>query len=134
MAQVARNLTDNEDGFLRDKRYLIHDRDGKYTPQLLGILSNAEVEPIRLPRRSPNLNEFAERFVRTIKSECLDKLILFGERSLRRACTEYLAHCHEERSHQGLDNTLIGGSPRAIGSIQCRERLGGLLKHYHRAA
>ncbi len=80
-------------------------------------------------------NAFAERFVLSIKSECLDKLILFGERSLRRACTEYLAHYHGERNHQGLRNKLIAGSrSTSEGEISCHERLGGLLKHYERAA
>jgi len=134
MAQVARNLVDVDDGFRSDKRYLIHDRDSKYTDQFIRILGDSGIEPIKLPRRSPNLNAFAERFVLTIKTECLDKLILFGERSLRRACSECLRHYHEERNHQGLENTLIAGQPNAIGSIQCSERLGGLLKHYHRAA
>ena len=135
MAPVARNLVDCVDGFLRDKRLLIHDRDKKFTQQFLRILKDSGVSNVRLPRRSPNLNAFAERFVLSIKSECLDKLILFGERSLRRACSEYLTHYHAERNHQGLENKLIGG-PGSIGDgqITCHERLGGLFKHYDRAA
>ncbi len=135
MAQIARNLVDCVDGFLRDKRLLIHDRDKKFTQHFLRILKDSGVLNVRLPIRSPNLNAFAERFVLSIKSECLDKLILFGERSLRKACSEYLRHYHVERNHQGLDNKLIDGS-RSIGEgeITCHERLGGLLKHYDRAA
>ncbi len=135
MAQVARNLTGYEDGFLHGKRYLIHDRDSKYTEQFLRILKDSGVKNIKLPRRSPNLNAFAERFVLSIKSECLNKLILFGERSLRRAIKEYMIHHLQERNHQGLDNRLIDGNlTDDPGEIECRERLGGLLKYYHRAA
>ena len=90
---------------------------------------------MKLPRSSPNLNAFAERFVLSIKNECLDKLILFGERSLRRACTEYLSHYHGERNHQGLGNKLIDeANPFGDGEVACHERLGGMLKHYTRAA
>ncbi|MFN0058349.1 MAG: integrase core domain-containing protein [Planctomycetota bacterium] len=135
MAQVARNLTDPIDGFLRDQRFLIHDRDSKFTEQFDGILKDTGVNSIKTPARSPNLNAFAERFVLSMKSECLDRLILFGERSLRRACTEYLRHYHAERNHQGLDNNLIDSAETvAKGEIKCAERLGGLLKYYHRAA
>ncbi|MEM7166704.1 MAG: integrase core domain-containing protein [Planctomycetota bacterium] len=134
MAQMARNLVDDEDGFLRDKRYLIHDRDSKHTEQFLRILSSSDVKSVRLPRRSPNLNAYAERFVLSIKSECLDKLILFGERSLRRVCDQFVRHYHTERNHQGLENRLIDGRATTTGSIRCNERLGGLLKYYHRAA
>ena len=135
MAQIARNLTDFEDGFLHGKRYLIHDRDPKFTEQFLSILKDSGVDNVKLPRRSPNLNAFAERFVLSIKSECLNKLILFGERSLRRACKEFALHYHEERNHQGLDNRLIDGEPSSgDGVVQCHRRLGGLLKFYDRAA
>ncbi len=135
MAQAARNLVDCEGGFLRDKRYLINDRDTKYTKQFLRILRGSGVKNVKLPRRSPNLNAYAERFVLTIKSECLNKLVLFGERSLRRAISSFMTHYHEERNHQGLDNKLIDGQATVgEGEIECTERLGGLLKYYHRAA
>ncbi|MFN0058972.1 MAG: integrase core domain-containing protein [Planctomycetota bacterium] len=135
MAQVARNLTDPIDGFLRGQRFLIHDRDSNFTEQFEGILKDAGVKGVKTPPRSPNLNSFAERVVLSIKSECLDRLILFGERSLRRACSEYLRHYHAERNHQGLDNELIDG-PETVGEreVKCAERLGGLLKYYHRTA
>ncbi len=135
MVQVGRNLVDCESGFLRGKRYFIHDRDGKYTPQFIRILKDCGVKNIKLPRRSPNLNAYAERFVRSIQEECLDKLILFGERSLRRAISEYMVHFLTERNHQGLENKLIDGHVTdGPGAVECRARLGGLLKYYHRAA
>ena len=106
MVQVDRNLTDVEDGFLADKKYLIHDRDPLFTAEFRETLA-AEIESVRLPARSPNLNAYAERFVRTIKESCLERLILFGEQSLRRAIEEFVVHYHHERNHQGLDNELI---------------------------
>jgi transposase InsO family protein len=105
-------------------------------PQFQALLSSAGVTPIRLPPTGPNLNAYAERFVRSIKSECLSKLVLLGESHLRAAVREYLAHYHQERNHQGLDGQLI--SPPAnlnrSGPVVCRERLGGLLRFYHREA
>ena len=137
MAQVARNLTDAFDGFLRDKRYLIHDRSPLFTTELARILAAAGVKEIKLPPRSPNLSPHAERFVRSIKSECLSRMIFFGERQLRCAVEQFIAHYHGERTHQGLGNQLIqpGESVgKAEGEIRCDERLGGLLRYYHRAA
>jgi hypothetical protein len=93
------------------------------------------VHVIRTPRQAPNCNAYAERFVLSIKSECLDRVILFGESSLRRAAAEYDAHYHAERAHQGLGNERIDGREATVhGEIQCRERLGGILNCYHRAA
>ncbi len=135
MSQVARNLVDEFDGFLKGKRYLIHDRDPLYTRDFRARLSSAGVESVRLPARSPNLNAYAERFVLSIKSECLDRMVLLGERHLRRAVAEYVEHYHRERSHQGLGNRLIGGEPQSgLGPITCHPRLGGLLNHYARRA
>ncbi len=135
MTQMAKELTGWDDGFLDDIQYLIHDRDTKYTQHFIRMLKDCGVENIKLPRRSPNLDAYAERFVKSIKYECLNKLILFGEDSLRRAINEYVAHYHLERNHQGLGNKLIAGD-RTIGNgdIECTERLGGMLKHYRRAA
>ena len=107
MAQVARNLTDEFDGFFRDKRYVIMDRDGKFTASFRRILRESGVKPVRLPARSPDLNSQIERFVRSIKEECLHRLIFFGESMLRRAVGEFLAHYHGERNHQGMGNRLI---------------------------
>ena len=135
MAQVARNLTDPVDGFLRDKRHLILDLDTKFTVQFRHILHNAGVTVIRTAYQAPNMNAFAERWVLSVKSECLDRMILFGEQSLRRGLREYGAHFHHERPHQGLGNELIvpartTASP--IGRVTETERLGGLLRSYHR--
>lgn len=135
MTQVARNLLDCEDGFLLDKRYLIHDRDDKYTDRFLRMLEDGGVKSVKLPRRSPNLNAYAERFVRSAKEECIGRLIFFGERSLRRALSAFAEHYHHERNHQGMSNRLLIESPSVShGNIQVSERLGGLLKFYHRAS
>ena len=134
MKQIARNVTMEECGILRDCHYLLHDRDVKYTQSFRAIIASGRVEPLVLPARSPNLNAYAERWVRSVKEECLSKVVLFGERSLRRALSEYVEHYHAERNHQGKDNVLL--FPRdtrlsADGPVQCRERLGGLLRYYH---
>jgi transposase InsO family protein len=137
MRQIARNWTNSEDGFLLQCRYLIHDRDPLFTKAFREMLDCSGVCPVRLPSRSPNLNAYAERFVRSIKSECLAQIIPIGEAHLRRAVREYVGHYHAERNHQGIDNRLISSSAdgsRSGGSIECRERLGGLLRYYHRAA
>jgi transposase InsO family protein len=107
MAQVARNLTDAFDGFLTRHRFLICDRDACFTAQFRSILEDAGVKVIRTPRQAPNCNAHAERFVLSIKSECLDRMIVFGESSLRRAVAEYVAHYQAERAHQGLGNERI---------------------------
>ena len=137
MKQIARNVTMEGCGVLRDCRYLLHDRDTKYTQSFRSIIASGRVEPLALPSRSPNLNAYAERWVRSVKQECLSKVILFGERSLRRALSEYVAHYHAERNHQGKDNVLLFPRDEQVrrgGLVQCRERLGGLLRYYHREA
>ena len=137
MSQMSRNLTDANDGFLMGKRFLIHDREPLFTLAFRETLAAAGVQVVRLPPRSPNLNAFAERFVRTIKETCLDRMILVGERSLRRAISEFAEHYHHERNHQGLGNQLIvpvATQTHRDGRIVSRERLGGLLKYYHRPA
>jgi transposase InsO family protein len=137
MSQIARNLTDTVDGLLTGKRYVIHDRDPLFTDEFLGMLKNSGIESVKLPPRSPNLNAHAERFVRSIKESCLKRLILFGEGSLRTAVRNFIAHYHSERNHQGLGNRLIHPDPAHLvraGVIQCRERLGGTLNYYYRAA
>jgi putative transposase len=137
MKQVARNLTDVSDGFLANSRYLIMDRDTKYTEDFRDYLNREGVKPVRCPVRAPNCNAFAERFVRSIKDECLDHMILFGEVSLRRALGAYVAHYHAERNHQGVGNRLLVPLAK-VGSandqIHCRERLGGMLNFYYREA
>ncbi len=137
MSQIARNLTDAVDGLFKGKRYLIHDRDPLFTAEFLSTLSRAGTESVKLPPRSPNLNSYAERFVRTIKESCLERIILFGEDSLRIAVREFTAHYHAERNHQGIGNLLIFPDPDLAardGAVRCRSRLGGMLNYYDRAA
>jgi transposase InsO family protein len=137
MVQVARNLTDCVAGFLNGKRYLIHDRDPLYTAQFTKTLAAAGVQCVKLPPKSPNVNPHAERFVRSIKSECLNRMILFGGRHLRHVINEYVEHYHTERNHQGLGNRLIEGRDEGVentGPVVARTRVGEMLKYYHRAA
>ncbi len=127
----------DEWGFLENCRYLIYDRDTKFMDSFRMIIKSSCVEPLKLPARSPNLNAFAERWVRSVKEVALSKLILIGEVSLRRVLRKYLTHYHQERNHQGKDNILLFPSSHAPTTCQnqsvcCRERLGGLLKYYHR--
>ncbi len=137
MKQMARNLTDALDSFLLDKRFLIHDRHPLFTKEFRDILATGGIKSVRLPAQSPNLNAYAERFVRSIKEECLNKLVLLGEDHLRHAIREYVEHYHTERNHQGLDNRIIYTDSRTdnpYGEIRPRERLGGMLKFYYRQA
>ncbi len=136
MRQVGRNLTDCVDGFLSECRYLIHDRSTLFTKEFLSILESAGVKSVRLPPRSPDLNSFAERFVRLVKSECLERMVPIGEGSLRRAVHEFCEHYHGETNHQGLGNKIIDPdfASGAESEVQCRERLGGLLRYYYRDA
>ena len=137
MKQIARNLTETQDGFLNGKRYLIMDRDAKFCETFREILKDEEVKPLRLPPRSPNLNANLERYFRSLKDECLSRLIFFGEKSLRRAVDAYIAHYHAERNHQGLDNKIVEPGDevgRIAGKIESRERLGGMLQYYYRRA
>jgi putative transposase len=139
MTQVARHVTMADWGLLSPGHYLIHDRDGKFCPAFQQIIDAAGVTRVPLPPRAPNLNAYAERWVRSVKEECLARLVLLGEASLRHALTQYVAHFHHERNHQGQGNVLlfplISQDRARAGPMQCRERLGGLLKYYtHDAA
>ncbi len=147
MRQAARNLTGGGCDLVAKCQYLIRDRDAKFSAGFDMILRSAGIEPLALPPRSPNLNAFAERFVRSIKDECLDRMIFFGEASLQHAVSEYVEHYHHERTHQGKDNLLLFPQhlsdplPRdgsiAVSPVEplaCTERLGGLLKFYRREA
>jgi transposase InsO family protein len=133
MEQIARNLT-CENSFLAGKKCLIHDRDPLYIDKFDDILKASGVEPVKLPARSPNLNAHAERFVRSIKEECLDHLILSSEDHLRYVLSEYLKYYHHERIHQGLNGIVEPQHEGCQGEIICIERLGGLLRSYHRKA
>ena len=135
MKQVARNVTMTGWGFLDGRRYLIIDRDSKYAASFRAILKSAGMKIIRLPPYSPDLNAFCERWVLSVKSELLSRLVIFGEEGLRRALSEYVAHFLEERNHQGLDNVIPfpqRGHASDDGEVECQERLGGLLKFYRR--
>ena len=137
MRQIARNLTDCDEGFLKEARYLIHDRDPLYTRSFREILKSSGIETVKLPARSPNLNAYAERFVRSIKSECLAQIIPLGERHLRHAVREYTEHYHIERNHQGLGNRLIENPHGVVdmdSAVVRHERLGGILNYYERRA
>jgi transposase InsO family protein len=134
MVQVARHVTMADWGCLAPGQYLIHDRDGKYCPAFQHIIDEAGITRVPLPPRSPNLNAYAERWVRSVKEEALSRLILFGERSLQHALTEYVTHFHQERPHQGKGNVVLMPAPDHVtkegNPVRCRERLGGLLKYY----
>ena len=139
MQQMARNATGETRGFLERRRYALHNRDTKFCSVFRATLAAGGIKPIQLPARSPNLNAYAERWVRSAKEECLSKLILFGEASLQRALTAFLDHYHQERNHQGKNNVVLFPAPAPLEptrrpGIHCRERLGGLLRYYSRAA
>jgi transposase InsO family protein len=134
MSQKARNLADQFTGFLKDKEYLIHDRDPLFTKEFRGIMKASGIRPIRTLSMAPHLNCVVERFVRSIKSECLNRMLIFGERHLEYVIGQYIEHYHTERPHQGIGNEIIEPPPQGEGEIVCRERLGGLLKSYRRAA
>jgi len=138
MKQIARNLTDCVDGFLKQTRYLMLDRDPLYTRAFRGMLKDAGVQVVRLPARSPDLNSYAERWIRSLRSECLSRVIPLGERHLLNLISEYLAHYHGERNHQGLGNRLIeplvANTNSGEGSVRRRERVGGVLSYYYRSA
>jgi putative transposase len=125
MRHVSCNVTDASDGCLTGKRFVIHDRDPPFTLAFRETLAAAGVQAIRLPPRSPNLNAYAERFVRTIKESCLDRLILVGEGSLRRAIHEFTEHYHHERNHQGMRNLLLFHPPRSLGATNRSSVAGG---------
>lgn len=138
MKQIARNLTMEEWGVLKPGQYLIHDGDKKFCATYKQILDDAGVKRVPLPPRSPGLNGVAERWVKSVKDEALSKMILFGEQSLRHVLSEYITHFHRERPHQGKGNVILFPSapskPNSDSPIECQERLGGLLKYYHRKA
>jgi putative transposase len=139
MQQMARNATGESWGFLDQRRYVLHDRDSKFCSLFRATLQAGGIKPSPLPARSPNLNAYAERWVRSAKEECFTKLVLLGEASLRRALADFIDHYHGERNHQGKGNTLLfpsekTGQHRPRSRVRCRERLGGLLKYYSYAA
>lgn len=137
MKQIARELTNFEDGFLNGPRYLVMDRDAKFCKSFCDFLESEDISPVRLPPQSPNLNAHLERFFGSLKSECLDRMIFFGENSMRNGVVQFLAHYHQERNHQGLENQLIDPGDdigQVAGKIECRQRLGGMLQYYYHDA
>jgi transposase InsO family protein len=135
MAQIARNLTSHDDGFLRGMRFLVIDRDTKFSIQFCQIVEAAGTTIVRTAFQAPNMNAIAERWVLSVKAECLDRIIRFGQGHLERVLSSYVDHYHAERPHQGLGNELIAGEPSSgNGDVVSTERLGGLLRHYHRSA
>ena len=139
MEQMARNISFAEVGFLNGCRYLLHDRDAKFCAAFTEILEAVGIKGVKLPPRSPNLNANLERWHRSVKDECLSKMIFFGEASLRQALSNYVLHFHGERNHQGKGNVILFPRPEdrigeSTGEIQTRERLGGMLKFYYREA
>jgi transposase InsO family protein len=137
MKQMARNLTDAIDGFLLKHRYIIMDRDPLFCHSFRDMLKNSGVRPVRLPSRSPNLNAYAERWIGSARRECLAKVIPLGERHLRKLVSEFVAHYHSERNHQGLGNKLVvpmNDNAADSGRIVRRHSLGGVLNYYYREA
>ena len=137
MKPVCRNLTDCDDGFLKDATHLIVDCDACFLALRDYVNQNTDTDIVLLPPKSPNLNSHIERWFRSLKSECLHHMIFFGHRSFERVVRQYVAQYHTERNHQGVGNQLIGPDERVgsvAGKLECRERLGGMLKYYHRAA
>jgi putative transposase len=140
MKQVARNLLDPVDGFLRNARYLIHDRDPVFTEAWTALLQAGGVKCVPIPAQSPNCNPHAERFVKTVRRECLDHFVICGERHLRHLIEEFMRHYLTERHHQGIGSQFVRPQPSpsndnaALDVIGCRSRLGGLLNYYCREA
>lgn len=134
MSTRPKNLTDSFNGFGKDKKFIAMDRDPLFTQEFRDILENSGVKPVRTTVASPNLNPMAERWVRSIKSECLNKMIIMGEDRLRYCIDQYLTHYHTSRPHTGLGHDMIDPQPQGKGKIVRQERLGGLLKSWRRAA
>ena len=136
MQQIVRTLTMAEACFVSLSQVLIFDRDRKWSHDVRRRLGDAGIRVVLIPERAPNANAYAERFVRSIKEECLGHIIPIGERHFRHVITEFVEHYHRERNHQGLDNRLIAGTPVTDrrGRVRCRRRPGGLLNFYEQAA
>ena len=134
--QTLWELTAYGTGIVRDGRILICDRDPKWSRGVEQLLTMAGTRMVRTPACAPNCNAYAERFVRSIKDECLNRIVPLGEPHLLRALAEYVAHYHGERNHQGLGNELIDRSPsqQTRGPVRRRQRMGGILSHYYRSA
>jgi transposase InsO family protein len=132
MRQVVRTLSMADEDVCR---VLICDRDAKWSVAVRERLEEVGIRVVQTPYEAPNANAYAERFVRSMKEECLDRIIPIGEGHFRRALSEFVAHYHRERNHQGLENALIEGAPMSsVGRVHRQSRLGGVLNFYRRAA
>lgn len=132
--QIARNVTGYE-GDMINAGYLIHDRDSKYTEKFRDIFRGIGCKPIKLPRKSPNLNAFAERWVKTVKDECLHRMIWFGKKTFEYGLRQFIAYYNHERNHQGIDNRIPLPDDRRknkSGEILKVDRIGGMLNFYYR--
>ena len=140
MKQITRNLLDPVDGFLRDASCLVHDRDPVFSAEWTALLEAHGVKCVPIPAHSPNCNPHAERFVKTVRTECLDHFVIFGQRHLRHLLKEFMGHYLSERYHQGIGSQIIrpmaspGNDNAPLGAIRCRSRLGGALNYYCRTA
>jgi hypothetical protein len=140
MIQIARNLCDPIDGFLRCAKFLVHERDPLFTKQWRLLLASSDVTSVAIPAQSPNCNPHAERFIKSIRHECLDHFIVLGEAHLRHLVREYVAHYNAERYHQGVggklltENVLAFNDNNSTAMIKTRSRLTGTLNFYHREA
>jgi putative transposase len=136
MLQIARHLTDAADGLLDRAQFLICDRDRTWSSAVRHLLETSGMRVIRTPFHPPNCNAHAERFVRSIKEECLNRVIPLGEQHFRRTVAQFVVHYHRERNHQGLGNDLIDrvDDQTLSGSVRRRQRIGGILNYYYRAA
>jgi len=140
MMQVTRNLLDSTDGFLRSAKFLVHDRDPLFTKTWKLLLNSDGITSVAIPAQSPNCNPHAERFIRSVRNECLDHFIVFGESHLRHLVKQYVAHYNAERFHQGMDGKLLtqnadsANDNGTIGTIKTHSRLAGILNFYQRAA
>jgi putative transposase len=132
----VRGLLVEAGDLLSEGRILICDRDPKWTHAMEALLKTAGVRVVRTPAAAPNCNAHAERFVRSIKEECLDRIVPLGEWHLRRAIREFVEHYHAERNHQGINKELIARptARRATGHVRRRQRVGGILSYYYRVA
>jgi transposase InsO family protein len=135
MKHVARQLTDAMDGFARGKTHLIIDRDTKYCSEFRQILESSGIQIVLCPPRVPQCNAIAERFVRSIKTECVERFIFLGEGHLRRTFKAYETHYNSHRNHQGMENQLLMTRVLpVVGRICCQKQVGGLLNYYYRQA
>lgn len=135
--RVLKRMTDDFDGVLRNHKYLIHDRDPLFTKSMIKMLASTSFKSVKLPPRSPNLNAYAERFVRSIKHECLNRIIPIEKKHLWRAVDAYVKHYNQDRPHQGVGNVVLGPSfepAETNGEIVCDEQLGGIIRSYRRDA